>query len=407
MIAEQSGRGLANRPYDYSAHVFACETGNASRFDGPPPKPIAPTQSYPRDDARYFPLSDRNSSTPSNPTSGNAAITSRSSQPTISNATATTMAATAPVQSTPLPQRARGQADRSSSTRGRPNTQTGPSLSAQPRQAANVRNGSQPSQPSPATTTTRQPTTQEPRNDNPNARVSRDGPNTEIATAVSWADDNLSDVELISASDESVALVSSLQSRPPIGSSVVTHGPVTTGSGANQRPATMPQGGQSNNNGRKGEKRSNDGQLDRNEKSNSYSDAAKKYQWGTVESKRSKRNSAHDDVGSLLGAKTIPHREIFVKHLDYTRCSKPAELENMVKTYCRRRGVFILQARVFEQSDCDRANCRVSVRVEDVEKALDPKFWPEYAVVRNWSATPLNDNANGNEGDYVDADLYA
>ena len=146
--------------------------------------------------------------------------------------------------------------------------------------------------------------------------------------------------------------------------------------------------------------------MARNDRQNSYSDVAKKYPWNTVESKRSKRNSAHDEVGALLGARVIPHREIFVKHLDYSRCSQLAELENMVKAYCRRQGVYILQARVFEQSDCDRANCRVSVRVEDVERALNPDFWPEYAEVRNWSAAPLNDNANGNNGGNDDADAY-
>ena len=100
----------------------------------------------------------------------------------------------------------------------------------------------------------------------------------------------------------------------------------------------------------------------------------------------------------LLGARTIPHKEIFVKHLDYSMCSKPADLEGRVKAFCRRKGVYILQVRVFEQSDCNRANCRVSLKEEDVEKAMNPDFWPMYAVVRNWSINPQHEPGRNDDG---------
>ena len=76
------------------------------------------------------------------------------------------------------------------------------------------------------------------------------------------------------------------------------------------------------------------------------------------------RRNNSDDGMALLGVKSTPHKEIFVKHLDYSR----------VKLYCRRRGVFILQARVFKQSDCNRANIRVSLKIEDVEVPLASTF---------------------------------
>ena len=117
--------------------------------------------------------------------------------------------------------------------------------------------------------------------------------------------------------------------------------------------------------------------------------------------KRFRRNNSGD--GTLLGVKSTPHKEIFVKHLDYSRCSKPADLEGRVKLYCRKRGVFILQARVFEQSDCNRANCRVSLKIEDVERALNPNFWPQHAVARVWSPNPQQEMGNLDDAAFGDA----
>ena len=412
MIAELAGRGVAAGMNDYAARVFACETGNATRFDLLSNTTNSHTPPQFSSDARHPDAVSK--SKPSE--SGSASLridVPRASAPSVRpSSTATNVPHTAATHPAPLPQRPRGQADRSSGLYG-PRGQVNARESASGQQDSGAagggygRNGPHP------VPNRRDVDLGSSANNigdlraiNVNYDANDNTRRPSDRTPVSWADDSMSDADLICVSDEPVSKVTSRQEPPAEIDRDSNSGPPrnngTGGPGAG-RPPLKAQNGQygNNNNNRKGEKRSNDGHLHSNDSSNSYADAARKeFDWNVMESKRSKRNSS--DQNMLLGARSMAHKEIFVKHLDYSMCSKPADLEGRVKAYCRRKGVYILQARVFEQSDCNRANCRVSLKEEDLERALDPDFWPQYAVVRSWSEKPQNEQGWNKENGNVD-----
>ena len=339
-----------------------------------------------RDDVRYFPSNKNPTQTPSSASGANRDAESVS-KPSTSTRGATTRV-NAPQQE-PLPQRGRGQADRSSNPRGQGAGSSDRSSSAtRPPNAMST----------PGTSGNR-PTLNPAPNHQPNTGNQRQ----QAASAAEWASDHVSDAELICVSDETISQNVGLVNRAPQTSGAPPtqscYNDASNGKDdGNSQPKQVGQHDSREVNNRKGAKRGNDGNIEVSDRQDSYADKASKYRWGKVENKRAKRNSSGDDT-MLLGVKSTPHREIFVKHLDYSRCSKPADLEGRVKSYCRKRGIFILQARVFEQSDCNRANCRVSLKDEDVDAALSPDFWPEHAVARFWSEKPLND-AGGNELPY-------
>ena len=205
-----------------------------------------------------------------------------------------------------------------------------------------------------------------------------------IVNVESWADDHVSDAKLMYVSDNAIPSDSGQRGNNYAGATApaaaASYNGVPRAGGAASSNIPNPKAMQPLNDQRKGEKRGSDGHPDPPVSAESYADAAK-FKWDNVENKRFRRNNS-DNGTTLLGVKSTPHKEIFVKHLDYSRCAKPADLEGRVKLYCRKRGVYILQARVFEQSDCNRANCRVSLKIEDIEKALSPDFWPQHATAR-------------------------
>ena len=380
MIADVLKRGIDVGSYDYGARVFTCQSGNSSSFDPTSvgnPSRFDPTSAY--------------TPNPTPPSSGVEVIRSQAnggsapasqrvvagrgdpsmSRPPTTNSGANPRVPSAP-QLAPLPQRDRGKADRSSDPRGQG---YGPVSNSAPPTNRPDRSVIPPSRPAQ-------------QNTQPSGNGNTRQPNSVSTDA--WADDHVTDAELMCVSVNGVPYMTS--QRP--GSSVAAPMPVNPPStgGAARAAVSVPNQNVSVDANRKGEKRTNDGHPDESAGHDSYAEAAK-YKWNEVENKRMRRNNS-DDGMTLLGVKSTPHKEIFVKHLDYSRCSKPAELEGRVKLYCRRRGIFILQARVFEQSDCNRANCRVSLKIEDVDKALSQGFWPEHAVARIWSANPQQDAAN-------------
>ena len=408
MISELSGRGPGSGDCDYGSRVFACGTGNAS------PRTSSATPHHLRDDVRYFPSSKKpptvSNAASSTPTNASGAVQSSTPAGPGNGAIGGNQGNTAP-QHAALPQRARGKADRSSDTRGPGPTRSGPQAPDPKLTSTNQTVNNLPGRNINGNNYPRPPNGQVAVSDNlpPNgnqrdvsAKASYD--NTQVPST-SWADDQLSDAELICVTDESVCLPSSSQICPPHGTSVGASKPpqssAPSGSRGNYNMST-PQPDQAVDMSRKGEKRGNDGHLERPGNNQSYAQATTKYPWNTVENKRTKRNRAEDGSLVLLGAKATSHKEIFVKHLDYSRCSKPADLESRVKLFCRRKGVFIVQVRVFEQSDCNRANVRVSLKEDDVDTAMCPGFWPQHASVRFWSQNPQNDPANPNE--YGDGD---
>ena len=299
MIAERSSKERDVTMYDYGARVYACQTGNAmvsnSSSAGAPP----PSSMQLRDDVRYHPTSKKSNPPP----------------PVCSgNSTGNTMIP----QQVPLPQRERGKADRSSDVRGQGQGMVGTAPNP-PRSVNGVASAG--NIPAAQPSSSRQPDTVS----NP--------PHKNYAVDEPWAEDHMSDADLICMSDQAETYENRRQnggaSTTTSTSNNAAYDGATRGSSANQ-PRYGPQSAPGNGNSRKGEKRVNNGHLDRpSDERESYAGAASKYNWNTVENKRSKRNS-DDGMFMLLGVKSTPHKEIFVKHLDYTRCSKPADLEGRV-----------------------------------------------------------------------------
>ena len=132
-------------------------------------------------------------------------------------------------------------------------------------------------------------------------------PVTVQAQSTSWADEHLSDTELIFVSDETLHEPSDVQTCPAIGTSepknMPPYGGAPSGTGMKHNDAT-PQTGQAVDLSRRSEKRGNDGQLERPDSRQSYAQATTKYDWNTVDHKRMKRNSAM----VLLGAKTTSQK---------------------------------------------------------------------------------------------------
>ena len=149
--------------------------------------------------------------------------------------------------------------------------------------------------------------------------------------------------------------------------------------------------------GGKGEKRDYESNYDTtNDVSMTYADAVGDDVWNEVVSKYNKKmKSKANESMELLGAKDSTNKDIFVPSLDYSRCKKPQQLEHMVKSYCRRRGVEVLYAKAFKtKSDPMRANCRIAVNIGDVKCVLVDDFWPQRAYARYWYTHPHQQNEN-------------
>ena len=146
---------------------------------------------------------------------------------------------------------------------------------------------------------------------------------------------------------------------------------------------------------RAGEKRVNDGYVDEPSEKESYVGVAAKYDWET-ENKRRRGNSG-EHLPPIYGVKNTPQRDIFVRDLAYAMCSSPEDLEIRVKNHCRLRGVVLSFIKAFPiKSNCAKANCKITVSMEDVNNVLSESFWPQYVSARPWRLNPPNNAGNGN-----------
>ena len=142
-----------------------------------------------------------------------------------------------------------------------------------------------------------------------------------------------------------------------------------------------------------GEKRDN-GDLDGLGDRESYLDVAGRYDWES-ENKRRRRSGSGDHVPPIYGVKYTPQRDIFVRDLALATCSSPEDLETRVKNHCRLRGVVISFVKAFPiKSNCSKANCKITVNLEDVSNVLSETFWPQYVSARPWRLNPPNSAAN-------------
>ena len=87
-------------------------------------------------------------------------------------------------------------------------------------------------------------------------------------------------------------------------------------------------------------------------------------------------------------------------------CTSPEDLEAHVKFHCRKRGVILSFVKVFPiKSNCAKANCKITVNMEDVNNVLSDNFWPQFVTARVWRLNPpsntgnrAEDDGNGNRG---------
>ena len=217
---------------------------------------------------------------------------------------------------------------------------------------------------------------------------------TREAASDSWADDPLSDADIIAIADESDRNVAS-GSNPDAASGATESRMSILRDAINesvQKGLKPKPGGATNAPSARspipGDKRRSDDPPDQDNidpGNTSYAEVAADGDWSDWETKRRRRNSPNNRVPDLYGVRQIPHKDIFVRHLNYSSCRKPEDLELIVKFHCRRRKVDIIFAKAFVQkNDLKEANCKVSVKESDIDLVLSKDFWPEYATARLW-----------------------
>ena len=155
----------------------------------------------------------------------------------------------------------------------------------------------------------------------------------------------------------------------------------------------------------KGEKRGREesSESDGSNKRETYAEmAGTENDWSEMGSnnKVKKKPRVTDSMFELMGTKNPPQREIFVLDLDFSRCRKTEQLESMVKVYCKKRDINVLYAKAFmKKSDPKTANCKISVNETDAGKVLTTGFWPGYAFARNWYNNFQTKNDRSSEED--------
>ena len=227
----------------------------------------------------------------------------------------------------------------------------------------------------------------------------------------SWADDPVSDIELIAITDAvdggvsvSNAATPSVRSgdnrerNSPTSRVNLLRNAINTSMQKEMRATqNAPQRVSTAVGPSPGDKRGYDGTRDQPESQANavtYASAAEG-DWSDYETKRRKRGNSGNNVPELHGVKPEAQRDIFVRHLSYARCRKPEDLELIVKHHCRRRNVEIIFARAYVRSnDRYQANCKVTLKESDVDKALSRDFWPEYVKARPWLTKDQYNQAN-------------
>ena len=230
----------------------------------------------------------------------------------------------------------------------------------------------------------------------------------DIDLSESWADEHVSDAELVNIADGTTPTTRNNDDSDNGGRTISRRGILEKAiSDARQRvtpsrnvnTASSEPRSKEGANVRKGEKRGPGGSGDSgdNDASGTYAEAASKYKWNDVSySPKRRKKSGNNQVPHLEAADSIPLREIFVVNLKYVNCNKPAVLENMVKEHCKSKGVSIIFAKVYLlRFDDSTANCKVVVREADEAKCLADDFWPSRVTARPWLPTPLYQASKG------------
>ena len=228
------------------------------------------------------------------------------------------------------------------------------------------------------------------------------------AASTSWVDDDVSDAEIINVDDkvDTSNDIQVLSSAPDTGSRVPTKVVINPGPSAegNTWSGGRPSGsnvsasagssatGQVGNSGQKnGQEKvrlivTRNGWKPANSNNNNYNNNNNN-NGGTNDKKRkqSGSNDNRDNKRVLTGGRNAPNRDIFVLNLEYSQCTCPDDLVELVKEHCRTKGVGVVHVKVFTYDyDSTFANCRVTVKEFDEFRVLQRGFWPQRASARVW-----------------------
>ena len=111
--------------------------------------------------------------------------------------------------------------------------------------------------------------------------------------------------------------------------------------------------------------------------------------WRTETKKRKRERSGGRFVPDLKAAPTSSSREVYVQGLDYSQCECHADLEDIVYFHCKNRGVMVIDACTIPKAkNRVEAGCKVTVKIEDYERVMNPRFWPSDTTVRDWEVRP-------------------
>ena len=241
------------------------------------------------------------------------------------------------------------------------------------------------------------------------------GNNNRPVASDSWAEEVVSDAELVCITDESVdvsapqqqaANINTGQSRGNAAvpgerradtgqSNVGNTGNHASGSG---NAAPRGKNGMYNSNGGNAGTGARSGGASVNESGGQYRKPAKivtrngwrpasEFNNDSNNRKRKQSGNAGDRENKrvLTGGRNAPNRDVFVLNLNYSECRSHEDLAELVKDHCRSKGVGVVFTKVFTyEYDLTFANCRVTVKDFDEQKVLEEGFWPLRASAREW-----------------------
>ena len=247
-----------------------------------------------------------------------------------------------------------------------------------------------------------------------NTRIS----NTQSVSYISWADDPVSDAEMLVMADattpknqSSTNLTTPTQKSSNLSRSDILREAIVGSQLKNLRNkqpssnVTVNRPGNSNT-GKRAYEVSSGGESS-GSKGGSYAEVASADggadAWDKPKPKKKKKTKVDEPIMDLLGVKDSPNKEIFVMSLNCSMCKRTDQLEKMVKHHCRQRGVTVLYARAFKtRSDPNKANCKIAVSEADVARVFESDFWPEYVFVRYWYNNPNTNQQNSTESSSED-----
>ena len=216
---------------------------------------------------------------------------------------------------------------------------------------------------------------------------------TQMPSAFVWAEEPVSDVEMIEMADATTPApnpsASIVQKKDNMSRSAILREAMVDfmliESKESQEMGCSDDNKSTKDKGGKRGREVSSGSESSSSQKESYAEVAGEEPWLDAKGNRKKKAKVVEPMLELLGSKSEPTKEVFVLNLDYSRCRKPEQLEGMVKYFCNRRGIDVSFAKAYRsRSDPNDANCKIVVRESDAEKVMSDGFWPGNAYARPW-----------------------